>query len=116
MGLVDLKDEPQLTLADGIRAKVITGATLTVTHVELDEGAILPEHTHPHEQIVNVMGGELELTVEGTEHVLTSGMSLILEPDIPHSGRALKDTLVIDVFQPVREDFAKAVAVAKSNH
>ncbi|MCP4549367.1 MAG: cupin domain-containing protein, partial [bacterium] len=67
----------------------------------------LAEHAHDNEQIVNVMEGELELTVEGQKHLLVPGKVLVLPPNVPHSGRAVTDVYVVDTFHPVREDFRK---------
>ncbi len=108
MGWIDLEQLDELQLAPGIRARVVNGESLTVAHVSLDAGAELPEHTHLHEQVVNVIAGELELVVEGTPHRLTPGTAMVLEPHVPHSGRAVAPTRVIDVFHPVREDFRGA--------
>ena len=108
MSLIDLTGTPELELAPGINARVVTGEGLTVTHVVLDEGAVLPMHAHPHEQIVNVMEGELELTVAGETHLLTRGKVMVLPSNVPHEGRALTRVFVVDVFQPVREDLKAA--------
>jgi quercetin dioxygenase-like cupin family protein len=105
VSLVILKNQRELQLAEGITARVVTGASMTVAHVTLDEGAVLAEHAHENEQIVNVIDGELELTVEGEAHVLVPGKVMVLPPNITHSGRALTDVYVVDVFHPVREDF-----------
>jgi quercetin dioxygenase-like cupin family protein len=105
MSLVILEDLRELQLAEGIRARAVTGESMTVAHVNLDKGAVLAEHAHPNEQIVNVIDGELELTVEGEKHRLVKGKVLVLPPNVPHSGRAISDVYVVDVFHPVREDF-----------
>ncbi len=42
-----------------------TRARTSQSWVEIDEGATFPEHHHPHEQVVNVLEGVLELTVNG---------------------------------------------------
>lgn len=108
MGLVDLNKTSALQLAPGISAKVISATTVTVAHVTIAKDALLPEHQHHNEQVVNVIEGELELTVAGQAHRLTVGQSFILAPNMPHSGRAISDCKVIDVFHPVREDFKAA--------
>ena len=108
MGFIQTKDLPELELAKGIRAHIITTDTLSVLHVILDEGAILPEHSHHNEQVINVIEGELELTVSGVTYILTPGTIMVLEPNAVHSGRALTDCKVIDIFHPLREDFARA--------
>jgi quercetin dioxygenase-like cupin family protein len=108
VGLVKLEELPELQLADKILARVVTSSTMTVAHVSLAEGAVLPEHAHHHEQVVNVIEGELELTVDGRPHSLTPGKVMVLAPNVPHSGRAVTACRVVDVFHPVREDFRGA--------
>lgn len=105
MSLVEIEKLPELQLADGITARAVTASTVTVAHVHLAEGAILPEHAHHHEQVVNVIAGELELVVDGQPYRLVPGKVMVLPPNMPHSGRAVKDCRVIDVFHPIREDF-----------
>ena len=46
-------------------ANAINTDTVTVLHVRIEEGALLPEHSHYNEQVVNVIEGELELNVKG---------------------------------------------------
>lgn len=89
----------------GFRARVLHAARTSQSWVEIDAGASFPEHHHPHEQVVNVLAGELELIVGGTSHRLTAGLSYVIPPDAPHSGRAITDCRVLDVFAPVREEY-----------
>ena len=105
MGLVVLKDLPLLKIADGIELNAVTAETVTVAYARLAAGALLPNHSHHNEQVVNVVEGELELVVDGETHSLVPGKVMILPPNVEHSGRAVKDTLVIDVFHPVRQDW-----------
>ena len=105
MGFTKLSEQPELKLAEGILARAITAQTVTVAHVHLDAGAVLPQHAHHNEQVVNVIEGHLELTVDGVPYNLKPGTVMVLHPNVPHSGRAIADCYVIDVFHPVREDF-----------
>ena len=68
-------------------------------------GATFPEHQHPHEQIVSMIAGELELVVDGVTHRLTPGQVFVIPPDARHSGRALTACRVLDAFAPIREDY-----------
>jgi quercetin dioxygenase-like cupin family protein len=108
MTLLNLSELPPLEIAPGIVGRIVTATNMTVAHVSLAAGADLPEHFHVHEQVVNVIEGELELTVEGKTHVLVPGTAIVIPSNVPHSGRAITDVKVIDVFQPVREDFIGA--------
>ena len=110
MPLTDLEKVRELTLAPGIRARVVNTGNMSVAHVVLDEGAVLPQHAHHNEQIVNVIDGALELTVAGETHILRRGQVLVLPPMVPHSGKAVSRCYVVDVFHPVREDFARATS------
>ncbi len=107
MDSIKIAELPEIELASGVKARVITAGTFTVMHVRLSQGADVPEHSHFHEQVANVIEGELHLTVSGKKFPLTPGMSYILPPNIPHSAHAAKTTYVVDVFHPVREDLAK---------
>jgi quercetin dioxygenase-like cupin family protein len=106
MSLIELKDLPELEIAKGIKAKAVNTDTATVLHVRIEEGALLPEHSHYNEQVVNVIEGELELVVEDKTYNLKPGNVMVLEPDVVHCGRAIKACKVIDVFHPARKDFA----------
>lgn len=106
MGFIELKDLPELEIASGIKAHVVTADTVSVLHVRIDKGALLPEHSHYNEQVVNVVEGELELMVEGKKYNLMPGNVMVLEPNVIHSGRAIKACKVVDVFHPIRKDLA----------
>ena len=89
----------------GLRARLIHTDRVTHSWVEVDAGATFPEHHHPHEQIVTVLEGELELVVEGTVHRLTPGIVFVIPPDARHSGRGITKCRVLDAFAPPRDDY-----------
>jgi quercetin dioxygenase-like cupin family protein len=104
MSVVDLNTVKELTLAEGITARVVHADKLSVAHVRFVPGAVAPMHTHPHEQVTSVITGELELTVNGKTTTLTPGQAMVLPPMVPHSARGATACYIIDVFHPVRED------------
>ena len=77
------------------------------THVywDIDQGAQLPEHSHPHEQVVNLLEGTYELIVDGQSHVLEAGNVLVIPGGATHSGEARTACRILDVFSPVREEY-----------
>jgi len=105
MPLVKLDELPELQISEGIFMRAVTAQTVTVSHVRIVAGSPFPEHSHYHEQVVNVVEGELELIADGRTHRLIPGKVLVLPPNVVHSGRAITDCRVVDVFHPVREDF-----------
>jgi len=78
---------------------------MTVAYWDIEGGAAMPEHSHSHEQIVNLVEGEFELTVGDELRTLSPGTVAIIPPDVPHSGRAVTTCRIMDVFYPVREDY-----------
>ena len=81
------------------------GQRLMVVQVTLEEGAVVPVHSHPHEQITYIVEGRLSMEVEGQTHVLGSGDSLLLPGGVEHGATVTERTLVIDTFSPPREDY-----------
>jgi len=92
-------------LIPGHRGRFIHSDHTTHVYWDVAADAILPEHSHPHEQIVNVLEGSYELTVGGETHVLSAGDVLVIPGGTPHSGRAHTDARILDVFSPVREEY-----------
>ena len=105
MPLITLEALPIRQIFPGLRARLIHTDKVSHSWVDIDEGATFPEHHHPHEQIVNVLQGELELVVAGERYVLTPGLVFVIPPHTPHAGRAITACRVLDTFAPVREDY-----------
>ena len=105
MPLVIVDTLPAREIFPGLRARLIHTDRVTHSWVEVDAGATFPEHHHPHEQIVTVLEGELELVVEGKVHRLKSGTVFVIPPNARHSGRGITKCRVLDAFAPARDDY-----------
>ena len=81
------------------------GEDLMVVENTFSKGDTAPEHSHPHTQAAYIISGELELTIAGEVHILKKGDTAYIGPNIKHSALAKTDTLLIDIFTPMREDF-----------
>ncbi len=92
-------------LMPGFKGKFVHMEHMTISYWEIKAGSILPEHQHHHEQTTNVISGTLELTVAGETQQLNFGECVAIPSNTIHSGRAITDCVVIDVFSPVREDY-----------
>ena len=82
-----------------------TRGVQTFAYWEIEADAPLPEHSHPHEQVANLLEGEFELTIDGRTERVQAGAVAVIPPNVPHSGRALTACRILDVFSPVREDY-----------
>jgi quercetin dioxygenase-like cupin family protein len=89
----------------GFHGRFIHTATMTFAFWEITQGSAVPEHNHSHEQVVNVLEGKFELTVDGVTQTLEPGMIVTIASNIRHRGRAITDCRILDVFSPVREDY-----------
>jgi len=79
-----------------------------LSYVEFEEGAEVPLHSHPHEQGGILLKGKLELTIGGEVRVVEVGGMYIIPPNVPHRAVAVGGrAVVLDVFSPVREDYAR---------
>lgn len=92
-------------IVPGYRGRFIHSKTMTVAYWDIKAGHSLPTHSHVHEQIVNMLEGEFELTVDGKPLHLVPGDVVVLHANVEHSGRAITDCRILDAFQPVREDY-----------
>ena len=100
-----LHDISEREVFPGFHGRFVHSDGMTFAWWRIDDGAAVPEHAHPHEQVVNVLEGALSLTVAGEEHVLRPGDVVVIPGGTKHSARALGPSRVLDVVSPVREDY-----------
>ncbi len=100
-----LKDLQPKELAPGLTGYYAHGTNMTLGLVEIKAGSNLPLHQHLHEQITYILEGELDMTIGGQPCSLTAGMYYVIPSNVPHGAVAVTDCKVIDVFNPVREDY-----------
>lgn len=101
----NFSNKPTHEIAPGFRGRFEHSKSITMAFWEIDEGSVLPEHSHHHEQIATVYKGKFELTVDGITQVLVPGMTAIIPSNVKHSGLAKTDCEITDVFTPIREDY-----------
>ncbi|MEJ2112813.1 MAG: cupin domain-containing protein, partial [Flavobacteriaceae bacterium] len=92
-------------LIEGITGRYFHTVSTTIGFVDIEKGAILPEHSHFHEQTTQVTEGKLEMTIDGVTQVLEPGTIISIPSNVVHSARALTHCKVTDIFCPVREDY-----------
>ena len=105
MPFIELEEIEQKELFPGCRVRFVHSENMTFSYWTVEAGAILPRHSHPHEQVANMVDGEFEMTIDGETRVLGPGAVAVIPPNALHSGKAIKKCRVIDVFYPIREDY-----------
>lgn len=101
-------DVPREQLNPQIARRLITGERLMISHVYLDEGAIVPTHSHHNEQLTYILEGCLRFFLGEDESQVVdvaAGEVLCIPPHLVHRAEALTYTLDVDVFAPPREDW-----------
>jgi quercetin dioxygenase-like cupin family protein len=110
MPFIDRASVPPLELAPGVRLWPFHGPSLMLSYVELDAGAVVPLHHHPHEQGGMVVQGRLRFTIGGETKECGPGDMYLIPPDVPHTVEVVEAPAVaLDVFTPIREDYAARV-------
>lgn len=87
----------------------ITGAQAMLARIDLKQGAKVPRHSHPNEQISWITAGALRFTLgepeAAQEIVVRAGEVLVIPANLPHAAEALEDTVDFDIFAPPRQDW-----------
>jgi quercetin dioxygenase-like cupin family protein len=98
-------DRQEFEISSGINARTFWGENIMLAIVDIDPGAILPKHSHPHEQAGIVLEGKIEFNIAGEIKLLHPGDCYIIPGEVEHTvtvGEA--PVKVLDIFSPVRED------------
>ena len=105
MSFLKLKDFEEKEPVPGYKVRFIHTDNMTFAYWNIDAGAALPEHSHPHEQVANVIEGKFELNLNGDKREIEPGDVVTIPSNVKHAGKAVTDCRLIDVFYPVREDY-----------
>ena len=98
-------DLPLQEVFSGITGHLVHTRLTTIADFRIAAGTKLPAHAHPHEQTSTILEGRFLFTVGGETRELGPGDVAVIPGGVEHSGEALTDCRIIDVFAPVREDY-----------
>ncbi|MFK8113500.1 MAG: cupin domain-containing protein [Rubripirellula sp.] len=110
MPFIDILSMPAHEVCPGCRLRTPHGQNLMLSYLEMDAGAEIPLHDHPHEQGGMLLKGKLQLTIGDETREVLPGAMFIVPPNVPHKAVAIDGpAVVLDVFSPIREDYAEAM-------
>ncbi len=93
-------------LIEGVALKNLAHGDKThLTQVKLEKGAVIPEHHHPHEQTGYLLSGKLRFFSGEEEAIALPGDSWSFPGGTRHGAEAMEDTIVLECFSPLREDY-----------
>ncbi|MFD2286067.1 cupin domain-containing protein [Pedobacter petrophilus] len=93
-------------LGDGVKRKIMAyDDQLMLVKVDFAKGAIGTIHNHPHLQLSYVARGSFEVTMGDDKKILNEGDVFFAPTLVFHGVVCLEDGVLIDIFNPHREDF-----------
>lgn len=94
------------TIFPGVEVRTVACERMMLSLVEMRPNAVVEEHSHPHEQVGLVIGGQALFVIGGEERTLTVGDLFRIPGGTPHRVVASEEGLrALDVFTPVREEY-----------
>ena len=91
----------------GLKRQVMsyTPQMMLVRHT-MEKGWVGAKHSHPHEQMVYIVRGRIQFEHPGGTFEVGAGDSFIVPGGVMHQASAPEDSEVLDIFTPMREDYA----------
>ncbi|MFL0426250.1 cupin domain-containing protein [Micrococcus luteus] len=97
--------EESVEVFPGARGNFTSSNDVTIARWSLEEGCVIPPHSHEHEQFVCMLEGQFEMQVGEETIVLAAGDNLYIPRNVLHSGKTMSTVKCIDVFNPARDDY-----------
>jgi quercetin dioxygenase-like cupin family protein len=94
-------------LKGGLSRQVLHCDSVTIARLRLDRGALVPRHSHPNEQISTIEAGRLRFIFDDREIDAGPGEFVRIPSGVPHAVEALENSVAVDFFAPVREDWRR---------
>ena len=107
MSVLHWSDVPVEQLNPLVGRQMAHTEAMTVARIILAQGALVPRHAHPNEQITNVLSGRLRFVLGDEEQIVGAGATVLIPGNVPHEVEALEDSVALDVFSPVRDDWVR---------
>ena len=108
MKVANLESLNSTPVRGGVTRRVFSGDKATLAFTTLDPGHTPNPHSHPHEQIVYILAGELRFVVGGEETIVGAGDMLVIPPNVEHYAETISEEPALDlsIFSPRRDEYA----------
>jgi quercetin dioxygenase-like cupin family protein len=96
---------PWEQVREGVQRKLCNGTHATMALHRVSASAVTTEHSHPEEQFVYVVSGQLDYSIEDKHYVMHAGDVLRVPGGVMHRSKTVGDTpaVTLDVFSPRRD-------------
>lgn len=91
---------------EGVTRRILAyNDSLMCVENTFQKGAVGKLHHHPHTQITYVVSGEFDFTIGDEHKTVRAGDTLLKEDGVEHGCVCLEPGVLLDIFNPMREDF-----------
>lgn len=106
MPFIDMDKRPLKEIFKGVSIKTAYGERLMMSFVHFQPNSLVPEHSHPHEQMGMVTKGRFELVIAGESRIVKEGEVYLIPSNVKHSAKGLdRAAIALDIFNPPREEY-----------
>ena len=94
-------------LLPGVTARLIWGERVMMGIIDIEPDAIVPWHSHPHEQCGRVLEGSAWFELEGHDKArLVAGEHYVIPGNVPHQVTAtVEGCVALDIWSPIRQEY-----------
>jgi len=96
------------TVNASMKRRIVTGERMTVARIYFKDGFLVPQHSHDHEQITQVISGTLRFSFgEDRSEVFDVGPGgvVVIPSNLPHEALAIGEVEEMDMWSPRRDDW-----------
>jgi len=102
MSFIDTRKLKVIERKPGWHGRYFDSPSMTFAHYEFEKGATIHEHSHPEEEVWQVIEGSLEITIGAVTKTVGRGLVGIVPPNACHRVVALSDGKAIVTDTPRR--------------
>ena len=90
----------------GVEQKTLVyGEKTLMVEFKIQKNSEVPRHRHPHEQTGYLIKGKIRLFIDSKAYECEPGDSWCIPGDAEHGADIIEDSIAIEIFSPVREDY-----------
>ena len=99
-------DSGYLEPVKGVQLKTLVhGEKTHLCKFKLQKGSVLTAHSHPHEQTGYLVSGSLKFRIGDEAFDAAEGDSWNIPGGMEHAVEVLEDSVIVEVFSPLREEY-----------
>lgn len=96
------------TVNPSMKRRIVTGERMTVARIYFQDGFVVPQHSHEHEQITQVISGTLRFSFgKDRSEVIDVGPGgvVVIPSNLPHEALCIGEVEEMDMWSPRRDDW-----------